>query len=192
MLFFVSKTSINTKFTPSWKKYEKDLHGEDPNLAFKAGEAFDEERSFQMKNDAKARRWEASRKEELQKEKIIWKKDQIKKEELNKQRIINELRDGGHLNKNLKPAPGLILIQDKKHINETNTGIYLPDQVEYESRISTVLKVGEPRQAIGSPETVPCKENDEVLVRKGAGLNLKINNQPVFLIRYDEVLGVLE
>lgn len=180
------------KYTPDWKKYEKKMRSDDSEEAYKAGEAFIQERETSVKNDPKARRYEESRREAWAKEKPEWKKEQLKKEAEREAKIIKDLRDGGVLMKGLKPAPGIILIKPKAPSETTEAGLYLPENTEYESNIATVLRTSEPRLTMVGKDKPPCKEGDEVLVRKGSGLNVKIKGEACLLIRFDEVLGILE
>lgn len=180
------------KYTPSWKKYEKDLHSDDADVARAAADKFDLERQHEMKVDPEARRWEESRKAEVVKDKPTWKKEKLKAEEARQNKIITDLRDGGYLMKGLRPAPGLLVIKPNKQSELTEGGVFIPDSVDYESNTATVLRVSEPKMHQGVEEKSPCEEGDEILVRKGAGLNIKIQNEACLLIRFDEVFGVLE
>ena len=65
---------------PTWKVYEKEMSSNDPTKAVHATEAFDAERTFQMKNDSKLRKWEADRKKDLAKQKPDYVKRRIQKE----------------------------------------------------------------------------------------------------------------
>lgn len=168
------------------------MHQADGDKARIAGEKFALERANELKTNPEARRWEESRKKEAMDSKPEWKKQQLRKETDRDKRIINELRDGGHLMKGLQPAPGLLVVKTNETSDMTNGGIYLPDNVEYESNICTVLRASEYKMHQGVKEEAPCKEGDEILVRKGAGLNIKIKGEACLLIRFDEVFGVLE
>lgn len=182
----------NTKFNPSWKQHEKDIHSDDADVARAAADRFEMERNHEMRTDPQARRWEESRRKEVAKEKPIWKKEQLKKEKLREQKIIDDLKNGGTLMKGLKPAPGLIIIKPIEPDKITEGGIFVPDNVKYESNIAKVLRTSEYKMHQGVKEEAPCKEGDEILVREGAGLNIKIKGEMCLLIRFDEVFGVLE
>lgn len=180
------------KYTPSWKIYEKDLHSEDPDVARKAADQFYFERQNELRNDPQARRWEESRREMVVKDKPIWKKQRLQEEKERDQRIINQLRDGGYLMQGLRPAMGLMLVRTIKQKEATDGGIFLPENVKYESNICEAIRLGD---ELVTPQYIikpPCNEGDHCLVRENAGLNLKIKGEPVLLIRFDEVLGVLE
>jgi len=68
------------KFTPSWKKYEPNIHDLDPDKKedFKITDAFLAERDHETKTDPKARRWEESRKKEWARNKPVWRKQMMR------------------------------------------------------------------------------------------------------------------
>lgn len=70
---------FGTSFTPPWGRFEAAMHSEDQKTANLATDAFLDERTLEVKNSAKARNWEASRKAEFAKHKPAWKKDQATK-----------------------------------------------------------------------------------------------------------------
>jgi len=180
------------KYSPSWGAYEKDIYSDDSEKARHAAETFETERAKEVARSPKARSFEKSRREAVAAEKTQWVKARHDKEAHDQAQIINKLRDGGVLMRGMKPAPGLLIIQPNKHELTTAGGLYLPENVEYESSTAKVLRVSDPKMHQGVEEPAPCVEGDEVLYRKGAGLNIRIDDNPCLLIRFDEVLGILE
>jgi chaperonin GroES len=188
VVFFMSPL----KYSPSWQVYEKDLHSEDAEVARKAAEAFDIDRQKEMANSPQARKYEESRKAAWAKDKPQWVKERIKAEQAQEQKIINDLREGGYLMGGLKPSPGLVLVKKTKQEGLKEGEIFIPDNVEYESNLALVIRVGNEMQVINGKIEAPCKEGDTVLFRKGAGLNVKLNGEPHLIIRFDEIFGVVE
>lgn len=182
----------NTTYKPSWETFEKDLHSDNVETSLKASEAFEKTRLQEMKNSEKARRWEKSRKEEWVKNKPQWKKQQLKKESERDERIIRELREGGHLMGGLRPAAGLMVVQKTEAKGESQGGILIPDSVEYESNLAEVKAIGSSAFTPYGEIKSPAQVGETVLFRKGAGLNIKINGEPHLIIRFDEVFGVVE
>lgn len=179
------------KYEPGWKQYENDLHSEDADKAREAAIAFDETRQHELKNSTTARRWEQSRKEAWAKEKPEWKKQQIANEKYELDKITNQLLEGGHLMKGLKPRAGLILIKEEK-MEDEQSPIYVPDSVKYEANTARVVRCSDDVNSSAGSIPCPCAEGDLVLVREGAGLHLKIKDEKMLLIRFDEVFGVVE
>jgi len=176
---------------PSWKQYEDKIRSSDNLEASTAAEAFQEERAKEMAVNPAARRWEEARRAEILKNKGIWKKEEIQKEKDRQQRIIDNLRNGGVMSGGLRPARGLLIVKQIKE-GKTSGGLILPDQTEYESNMAIVIRVGDPQFSMGNTIPAPCAEGEKVLIRKGSGLNIKINDEPCLLIRFDEVLGVVD
>lgn len=56
-------------FSPSWKKYEADMHSDNTKVAIAASEKFQAEREHAMKTDSRARNWEEGRKQSWQNDK---------------------------------------------------------------------------------------------------------------------------
>lgn len=73
--------STYVKFSPSWRKYEGDIHNENasPDAQAEAADKFVAEREHQMKIDPRAASWEKSRKESLAREKPIWRREMLKR-----------------------------------------------------------------------------------------------------------------
>lgn len=179
------------KYEPEWKKFEKDLHNEDSDKARWAAVAFDETRKEELKNSSKAREWEESRKDSWIKDKPEWKKQQIKNEKEELDKITNQLLEGGYLMNGLKPRSGLILIKEEK-IQDDQSPIYVPDSVKYEANTARVVRCSDDIVSSGTNIPCPCAEGDLILVREGAGLHLKIKDEKMLLIRFDEVFGIVE
>ena|SRR3990172_1198949 len=68
----------NTRFTPSWKKYEAGQFLADPKKQRGYSDKFEAERNHAIKTDKAAARWEKSRRESLLKDKPAWRKERMK------------------------------------------------------------------------------------------------------------------
>ena len=71
--------SPNVLYTPSWKKYENPMFFGDPKSTTEAADKFIQEREHSIKTDAKAARWEKSRKDWFQKQKHNWRNKEMQK-----------------------------------------------------------------------------------------------------------------
>lgn len=184
----------NTVFDPSWKKYEKDLHSDDPQKALEAGIKFDEIRKEELRKDAKARRWEESRKESFLKDKPYFTKQRIQKEKEELQNITDKYRKGGFIMQNIKPSPGFVITKPLvQKSRETDSGIVLADSVEtHEPNQSEVVAVGKDKLHVGGLiEEAPCKVGDKILHKFGT-LELTLKGEKHNLMGFGDVLGVLE
>lgn len=181
---------MKMKYDPEWKKYEKDLHSEDADKARQAAVAFDETRKHELKNSAQAREWEQSRQESWRKDKHAWKLKQLQEEKAIQDKITKQLREGGHLMNGLKPRAGLLIVKVEKE--EKQGEIYIPNGVQYLANTARVMRISDPVQSSTGNIVCPCNVGDLVLIRDGSGLDLKIKDEAMLLIRFDEVFGVVE
>jgi co-chaperonin GroES (HSP10) len=185
-------------FTPSWKKYEKDIHNPDDAKAIKATDAFIEERAHEIKTDPQAKRWEEGRKKEIAKNKPLWKKEQIHKEEEPLRKIDREFKQMGRFEYGLKPAPGYILVEPKVQEEQTANGIYLPEVTD-SPNTGTVLEAGSKLfckhcfvSLESQPTESPVKKGDKILFKKGAGVEIEAKGVKCKLMMFSDVLGTLE
>lgn len=74
MWYNKSLLMVYVKFSPSWKRYERQLREGTPQQQQEAAEKFTAERDHAMKTDPQARRWEESRKRYYAKQKPGWAK----------------------------------------------------------------------------------------------------------------------
>ncbi len=175
----------------AWEKYAKDIRSPDVAKAREALDAFVETREDQIKKDPKARQWEEDRKKEIAKNKPIWRKkvDQAAEEQRNKK--WNALLQGGVFNANLTPAPGYVLIGvDEKEV-VSDSGIIIASQVE-EPNEGVVLEVGGTLIWDKLQTECPCKVGDNILFKRGAGLNLMLQDKQCKLIYFNDILGIFQ
>jgi len=175
----------------TWKKYEKDIKNPDIATQQKALDAFDEERTLQMKTSEKARNWEKGRKAEIARNKPFWRKeiDDKKKEKVNKP--FKQLLEAGTFVSDLIPAPGYVLISYNKIETQTEAGIIIAQEVE-ESNEGVVLEAGPTLIWDKTVTECPCQVGDKILFKRGAGLNLMIKDKTCKLIYFPDILGIFK
>lgn len=175
----------------TWKKYEKDIKTLDGEDQAKAIDAFDEERTLQLKTSEKARQWEKARKEEIAKNKPLWRKEVDDKKKAKTNKAFKNLLEAGTFISDLKPCPGYVLISYEKIETQTETGIILAQEQE-ESNEGVVLEAGTKLIWDRTVTECPCKVGDKILFKRGAGLNLMIKDKSCKLIYFNDILGVLK
>lgn len=183
-----------TKFHPSWKSYEKQLHDSDPKKAEEASDKFYLDRKHELEVDPRARKWEESRKQSAAKEKPEWVKQKRQEESQPLQKLIRELRKGGSFMKILIPSPGFLVIDPIKH-NEgvRDSGIYVPNEHSDTPNTARVWRTSDYKVLSNGEKQEPSfKDGDEVLVRKGAGLEIQEKGKDLIFISYEDVLGVMK
>jgi len=182
------------KYTPEWKKYERDLHSPDPVVSQKAAEQFDLERENEMKTSGQARRWETERKAEIASMKPEWVKKRHKAEQEALDYELKRFLKGGVIMNKLRPAPGFVLVKPlKPNEKKTETGIYLADNTEApEPNKGLVIAVGKDKTHVGGViEERPCEEG-EVVLHKFNTLEILLKGEKHNLMGFGDVLGVIE
>lgn len=181
------------KFDPSWRTHEKDMYHEDPNIQKEAGEKFLAERQHEIETDPQARRWEESRKAEAIKEKPQWVKQQRQKDLEPLNNLIKDLRKGGSFMEALLPSPGFLIIDPIQYQEGvTESGIFVPTEHSDIPNTAKVHRTSEYKVLpSGEKQSVWFKDGDKVLVRKGAGLDIREKGKELKFISFEDVLGVM-
>lgn len=86
------------------------------------------------------------------------------------------------------PFGDRILVQKKEAADRTTGGLFIPDQAKEKPQEGTVVAVGEGIEGKGSKLQI----GDRVLFGKYAGTEINLNDEPVFIMREEEVFGVLD
>lgn len=82
----------------------------------------------------------------------------------------------------IEPTQDRVLL--KRHPSESVTegGIAIPESAQVKSNIAVVVAAG--------PD-VPLSPGDNVMLGQYAGVNVSLEGEPHFLVKYDEILGVI-
>lgn len=173
----------------TWKKYEKDMKSGDVDTQRQATDAFIDEREKQTTSSKKARNWEEDRKKEIVKNKPLWvKQDREGKESLHN-KAWNKLLKGGTFESNLIPAPGYVLVGIEEKEVKSDSGIIISN-LEEEPNEGVVLEVGQSLVTGKFITPPPCKVKDNILFKRGAGLQLTIKEKACKLLYFPDILGV--
>ncbi len=183
---------MDVTYTPEWKKYEEGMHSDNVEEAREATEKFTSVREHEMNTDSKAKRWEESRKKSWQDAKPDWREEQIKKANSPTEEFRKELKQAGTFDTGLKPTPGYLIVDLGAKEEVTESGIYIPTAVVDDAYKNTgiVLDVGD-EVVIESPYKVPqpCHKGNKILFKKGAGVELEINNHTCRFMSFSDVLA---
>lgn len=183
-------------YEPKWKKFEEDMHSDDPVKAREATEKFTQVREEEMRKDSQARRWEESRKKEFARNKPVWARDRQKKETAAIDKFKKELKTVGAFDTGIKPTPGYLIVDlgEKPEDGESKlaSGIFLPaERVGSEMQnTGTVLDIGGD-VVVNGPHKIkpPCKPGNKILFKKGAGIDLTVNDHVCRFMAFSDVLG---
>jgi chaperonin GroES len=94
----------------------------------------------------------------------------------------------------LKPQNDYILVEPIKQEKITKGGVYIPDTASEERPIrGKVIAVG-PGRLNDKGERIPMsiKEGDEIIFKKYAPDEIKIDDKEYFFIKEDDVLAIIE
>lgn len=182
---------VATPYRPEWKRYEKDVHSPNAHTQRKAADAFIGERELQLKTSAKSRRWEDDRKKEIAKNKPLWVKKRNKNDESTRNKSWNKLLQGGVFTNNLHPAPGyaLIGIEPKEEVSDAGIVLAKADESPNEG---LVIEVGPSLHLEKNTVDPPCKPGDNILFKRGAGLELNLKGNACRLIYFFDILGTFD
>ena len=169
---------------PIWSKHEQNLSSDDPELALKAGDAFDKTRAREMKTSEAARSWEEGRKKEWANNKPEYVRKRMQTERDMSKKTIDKLLDAGSFNTGIIPSPGFILLK----LDELPTqmgNIHLPNSNDDAPNTGTVIEVGE-----DNDNKFAHKKGDRVIIRKySANLHANVEGQKLFFLEFKDVLG---
>ena len=163
-------------YQPNWDKHD---------VRTKEGaEAFEEEREREMAANPQAKAWEESRKRTLVAQKHDYSVKEKNKETEAMAVILKNMKKAGEFSERLIPETGFILVKVDEFKKRTDTGIKLPDELMPDSNTGVIVE--------------GKNKGKHILYKKGAGMDVVVQNQPLLLMRYvddiqiTDVLGVFE
>lgn len=92
----------------------------------------------------------------------------------------------------LKPLGDRIIVKMLEKEETTKSGIILSGKSEEKSQIAEVLKVGNGIDAEGKKIEICVKEGDKVVLNQYAGTNIKHEGEELIIVRYSDILAVVE
>lgn len=93
---------------------------------------------------------------------------------------------------NIKPLAGYILIESTEASEKTPAGIYLPDSAQDKQGQGKVLSVGGAIYSDGREILAPVKAGELVFYKKWGGDEIKLGNKELKLVKFDDVMAVIE
>lgn len=98
----------------------------------------------------------------------------------------------GKKSKNIKPLAGYVLVESEEANQKTSSGIYLPENAQEKQAQGKVIAVGSSLQRDGQEITCPVKAGDTVFYKKWGGDEIKIDNKELKLVKFDDIMAILE
>ncbi len=86
----------------------------------------------------------------------------------------------------VKPLGDNVLIKPEKNDKKTKTGIYLPETAsEEQPQEGKVVAIGESKE-------IKVKKGQEVIFKKYAGTEVKIDDEDYLIVKNEDILAVVE
>lgn len=92
----------------------------------------------------------------------------------------------------IKPLPGYLLVQPTPQQKQTQSGLYLPDNVDEKPQDGQVLAVGADATVDGQKVSSPVKKGDRVIYKKWGGNEIKIDDIEYQLLKFEDVLATIK
>lgn len=92
----------------------------------------------------------------------------------------------------LKPLADRIIVKMLEKEETTKSGIILSSKSEEKSQIAQVLRVGDGIDSEGKKVEMAVKEGDKVILNQYAGTTVKYEDEELIIVRYSEILAVVE
>ena len=184
---------VKIVYKPTWDEHTVKMTSSDLNTAIKATEAYEEEKTKELKNSKKARDWEKSKNKSLMKEKPKWVKEKREAEVAPFKKMITELKSGGKFDTGIKPMPGFVLVKPEfKDTTDSGIAIVLNDSAKMNCNKGVVLATGDERVDLYKVVSSPVKEGDRVMFKKGLpGLEMDVKGEYCLLMQWTDILGTI-
>lgn len=92
----------------------------------------------------------------------------------------------------IKPLSGYALIKPEAAEEKTASGIYLPDNAQERPAKGKVVAVGGPIKHPEHEEKAEFSVGDLVIYKKWGGDELKLDGDEFKLVKFDDVMAILE
>lgn len=92
----------------------------------------------------------------------------------------------------LKPLADRIIVKMLEKEETTKSGIILTSKTEEKSQIAQVLKVGPGSEIDGKKIEIEVKEGDKVVLNQYAGTTIKYEGEDLIIVKYSDILAIVE
>lgn len=92
----------------------------------------------------------------------------------------------------LSPLFDRVLIDPKQTQAKTTSGLILPESNTEKPMYGTVLKIGNGFQYDGNKVDMQVKPGDTVIYSRFGGIEIKLNEKTLIIIRQSDILAILE
>lgn len=92
----------------------------------------------------------------------------------------------------LKPLADRIIVKMLEKEETTKSGLIITSKSEEKSQIAQVLRVGPGIDSEGKKIEIAVKEGDKVVLNQYAGTNVKYEGEELVIVKYSDILAVVE
>ena len=92
----------------------------------------------------------------------------------------------------LKPLGDRIIVKMLEKEETTKSGIILAGKSQEKSQIGEVIKVGDGTNSEGKKIEMAIKEGDKVVLSQYAGNTVKIDEEELIIVKYNDILAIVE
>lgn len=92
----------------------------------------------------------------------------------------------------LKPLAGYALVKPEEAVEKTASGIYLPDNAQERPAKGKVVAVGSPIKHPEHEEAAQFSIGDIVIYKKWGGDELKLDGEEYKLVKFEDVMAIVD
>lgn len=98
-----------------------------------------------------------------------------------------------HQSLDVRPLVGYVLIEPAQAETKTSSGIILPENVQEKPAMGIVLSIGAD-MVLENGKTIssPVKVGDQVFYKKWGGDEIKIDGKELKLVKFDDLMAIVE
>jgi len=98
-----------------------------------------------------------------------------------------------HASQKVKPLMGYVLVQPSDAETKTMSGIILPESSQEKPAMGTVISIGADLMlGDGKVMVCPVSIGDKVYFKKWGGDEIKINGKELKLVKFDDLIAIVE
>jgi len=93
----------------------------------------------------------------------------------------------------LKPLQDKIVVKRQEAQEKTTSGIYIPDAAKDKPQQGTVVAVGTGKRLSDGTVSIPdVKVGDKILFGKFTGVEVKVDNETLLIMKEEDIIGILD
>ncbi len=92
----------------------------------------------------------------------------------------------------IKPLMGYVLVEPSEAESKTASGIILPESAQEKPAQGKVIACGDDAVIEGKTVKCPVKVGDKVVYKKWGGDEIKVDGRELKLVKFDDLMAILE